>query len=332
MKLAIRFFLLSFLAFFLACGSNNNSGSSNASDEGALASSASPEADLTDSIKESVKLYLKLWEQSMSAEDTDALGLLISTSYINSGLDYTSRVSALEDVLNQIKITSYSLELVSVESYDGLNAVIKIRTIYTYDWLLSPGCSPSVDTTSISHLIGDGAGGWLNIGNQISSYVAPSNDGFNTGSASSLARCINFDDRITGKKDTFGPGDYAIYAMYHVKNVLGPSLGSYEWIRPDGTVHFFKKFSFKAPSNRYTGWSVAATLRIKGNTSLFNKNEGEWKLVGHVKGKNGSVDFSNSFNYKVSSTSKTSRSDKLIGDEAFEPPPFSLVQNGPILR
>ncbi|VAX15899.1 hypothetical protein MNBD_NITROSPINAE03-1877, partial [hydrothermal vent metagenome] len=202
----------------------------------------------------------------------------------------------------------------------------------TYDWLLSPGCSPSVDTTSTSHLIVDGAGGWLNIGNQNSSYVAPSNDGFNTGSGSTVARCIDFDDRVTGKKNTFGPDDYAIYAMYHVKNVLGPSLGSYEWVRPDGTVHYSKKFSFKAKSNRYSGWSVAATLRISGNVNLFNNNQGVWKLVGHVSGINGSVDFSNSFYYTVSSTSKESGRSKLIMNEADDSPPFSLVQSGPILR
>jgi len=322
MKSAMRFFLLFFFTLFLACGGGNNSGDS--------ATTSEPDAE--ESISESVKQYLSLWAEAMLAENTSALTALISTSYMNSGLGYASRVSALEDVLKQINITSYSLELVSVESYDGVNAVIKIRTIYTYDWLLSPGCSPSVDRTSTSYLTGNGAGGWLNAGNQNSSYVAPSNDGFNTGSGSTVAKCVDFDDRVTGKKNTFGPDDYAIYAMYHVKNVLGPSLGSYEWVRPDGTVHYSKKFSFKAASNRYSGWSVAATLRISGNVNLFNNNQGVWKLAGHVKGINGSVDFSNSFNYKVSSTSKESRSSKLILSEADDSPPFSLVQSGPILR
>ncbi|HEB71736.1 MAG TPA: hypothetical protein ENI77_03850 [Nitrospirae bacterium] len=325
MKSAMRFFLLFFFTLFLACG-GDNSGDSQQS------AATTPEPDTKESISESVKQYLSLWAEAMLAENTAALTALISTDYMNSGLGYASRVSALEDVLKQINITSYSLELVSVESYDGVNAVIKIRTIYTYDWLLSPGCSPSVDRTSTSYLTGDGAGGWLNTGNQNSSYVAPSNDGFNTGSGSTVAKCVDFDDRVTGKKNTFGPDDYAIYAMYHVKNVLGPSLGSYEWVRPDGTVHYSKKFSFKAKSNRYSGWSVAATLRISGNVNLFNNNQGVWKLVGHVKGINGSVDFSNSFNYKASSASKESRSSKLIPNEADDSPPFSLVQSGPILR
>ncbi|VAX25394.1 hypothetical protein MNBD_NITROSPINAE04-992 [hydrothermal vent metagenome] len=321
MKSAIRFFLLFFFTLFLACGGGNSSNDA--------ATTSEPDAE--ESISESVKQYLSLWAEAMLAENTSALEALISTDYMNSGLGYSSRVSALEGVLNQINITSYSLELVSVESYDGVNAEIKIRTIYTYDWLLSPGCSPSVDRTSTSHLTGDGSGGWLNAGNQNSSYVAPSNDGFNTGAGSTVAKCIDFDDRVTGKKNMFGPDDYAIYAMYHVKNVLGPSLGSYEWVRPDGTVHYQKKFSFKASSDRYSGWSVSAILRISGNVNLFNKNEGEWKLVGHVSGINGSADFSNSFYYSASSTSRESRSSELAVNEAGVPL-SSLVQNGPILR
>lgn len=333
MKSAMRFFLLSLLTLLLACGGDNDSGSNNNNgDDSAQGETATPEPDPKESIEESVRLYLSLWAEAMSAENTNALATLVSTDFMNYGLDYTSRLSALEDTLYQINIISYFVELVSVESYDGVNASIKIRTLYTYDWLLSPGCSPTVDTTSTSHLVGDGAGGWLNIGNQNSSYLAPSNDGFVIGSGSSLAKCIDFDDRVTGKKDTFGPGDYAMHAMFHLKNVLGSSSGSYEWVRPDGTVHYSKNFTLKAPDNRYTGWSVSAKLRISGNVSLFAKNEGEWKLAGHVKGKNGLVDFSNSFNYSASSTTRESRSSKSIVIEADDPLRHSLDDSGPILR